>query len=123
MSAMAEEEWIDISGDGGIMKKVLSPGNGVTPVKGDEIEAHYTGTLEDGTKFDSSRDRNKVFKFVIGNGQVIKGWDQGFITMCVVFGTLDLLYLLLSWLVTNDIRTKGERAILKCRSDYAYGDR
>ena len=91
MSAMVEEEWIDISGDGGIMKKVLSPGNGVTPVKGDEIEAHYTGTLEDGTKFDSSRDRNKVFKFVIGNGQVIKGWDLGFITMCVVFSTLDLL--------------------------------
>ena len=53
---------------------------GVT--KGQQLSMHYTGTLEDGTKFDSSRDRNDPFKFQIGIGQVIKGWDEGIIGMC-----------------------------------------
>jgi len=50
--------------------------------KGDTLEMHYTGTLEDGTQFDSSIGRGP-FKFTLGVGQVIKGWDQGLVGMCI----------------------------------------
>jgi len=103
-SSATDSEWVDVSilKDGGVLKKIIkaAPEDATTPVTGSEVRAHYTGTLEaDGSKFDSSRDRGQEFKFKIGTGQVIRAWDQGFASMKV-----------------------GEQAILKCRSDYAYGD-
>ncbi|XP_003745286.1 peptidyl-prolyl cis-trans isomerase FKBP2 [Galendromus occidentalis] len=50
---------------------------------GDVLHMHYTGTLEDGKKFDSSYDRGQPLSFTLGSGQVIRGWDQGLLGMCV----------------------------------------
>jgi FKBP-type peptidyl-prolyl cis-trans isomerase FkpA len=52
-------------------------GEGDEAVTGHTVEVHYTGWLTDGTKFDSSHDRNQTFSFKLGGGQVIAGWDQG----------------------------------------------
>lgn len=61
----------------------LATGAGAAPKAGDVVVAHYTGWLTDGTKFDSSVDRKEPFEFVLGRGQVIKGWDQGIASMRV----------------------------------------
>jgi hypothetical protein len=61
----------------------LVEGTGATPKVGQTVSVHYTGTLQNGKKFDSSRDRGQPADFKIGVGQVIKGWDEGLITMKV----------------------------------------
>jgi FKBP-type peptidyl-prolyl cis-trans isomerase len=78
MADKEEVKQIDLTGDGGVLKQILREGSGETPPKGNEVRAHYTGTLTNGEKFDSSRDRGQEFKFMLGTGQVIKAWDVGF---------------------------------------------
>lgn len=96
MLKVGEEKEI---GNQGLKKKLLKEGEGWdTPDNGDEVEVHYTGTLLDGTQFDSSRDRGTPFKFTLGQGQVIKGWDLGIKTM-----------------------KKGENALFTIPADLAYG--
>jgi len=58
-------------------------GGGASPKRGKRVTVHYTGTLENGQKFDSSRDRDQPFTFVIGRGKVIRGWDEGVMGMRV----------------------------------------
>ena len=99
---MSDQSIVDVLGDGGIIKKILrfAPEDQVdTPPSGSEVTVHYHGTLaSNGNKFDSSRDRNEPFKFKIGEGQVIKGWDEGVATM-----------------------KRGELALFTLKPEYAYG--
>lgn len=61
----------------GLQYRDEAVGEGQEARAGDTVSVHYTGTLEDGRKFDSSRDRGQPFSFPLGAGQVIKGWDEG----------------------------------------------
>ncbi len=67
----------------GLSYEILNPGAGDVIQKGQTAEVHYTGWLENGTKFDSSLDRNQPFMFKVGGGMVIKGWDEGVLGMKV----------------------------------------
>lgn len=82
----------------GVTKDILTEGNGTKPQVGDSVQVTYVGTLTNGEVFDSSFKRNRPFKFTVGIGQVIKGWDEGVLQMSI-----------------------GEKAVLKITSDYGYG--
>lgn len=59
----------------------MQVGTGAEAKTGNRVQVHYTGTLQDGTKFDSSKDRNEPFEFTLGEGRVIAGWEQGVLGM------------------------------------------
>ncbi|MDA0265723.1 MAG: FKBP-type peptidyl-prolyl cis-trans isomerase [Cyanobacteria bacterium] len=79
-NAIAEENFVTT--ESGLKYLEVVEGTGAIPQRGQQVTVHYTGTLEDGTQFDSSRGRGP-FTFTIGVGQVIKGWDEGVATMRV----------------------------------------
>mmetsp|Transcript_7359 Transcript_7359/g.20442 ORF Transcript_7359/g.20442 Transcript_7359/m.20442 type:complete len:117 (+) Transcript_7359:78-428(+) len=86
----------------GVTKRTLRPGDGVTfPSANDHLTMHYVGTLaSDGSQFDSSIKKGRPFRFTIGIGKVIRGWDEGVAQMSL-----------------------GEKAVLEITSDYGYGRR
>ncbi|KAG8903414.1 FK506 binding protein proline rotamase rapamycin-binding protein [Tulasnella sp. 417] len=90
----------------GVTIETLKPGDGVNfPKAGDEVTIHYVGTLLNGYEFDSSRpkkrgDKDEPFETYIGVGDVIRGWDEGVLQLSL-----------------------GQKAILTCTPDYAYGAR
>jgi len=85
----------------GVEIETITPGDGRTfPKKGQTCVVHYVGSLTDGRKFDSSRERDKPFRFKIGKQEVIRGWEEGVVQMSV-----------------------GQRAKLTCSPDYAYGNK
>ncbi|XP_052067761.1 peptidyl-prolyl cis-trans isomerase FKBP1A-like [Mytilus californianus] len=85
----------------GVTVETITEGDGATyPKKDQTVVVHYVGTLTNGKKFDSSRDRGSPFKFKLGRGDVIRAWDEGVAKMSV-----------------------GEVARLTCSPDYAYGSK
>jgi len=67
----------EVTTESGLKYEDVIAGEGDTATAGQTVVVHYTGWLEDGTKFDSSKDRNVPFDFPLGGGRVIKGWDEG----------------------------------------------
>jgi peptidylprolyl isomerase len=86
--------------DSGLEYVITEKGSGELATAGSRIKVHYTGSLEDGTKFDSSLDRGEPFTFELGAGMVIKGWDEGFTLLHV-----------------------GDKAVLKIPPHLGYGER
>jgi len=84
----------------GFKKEIVAEGTGSVCPKGANVLAHYTGRLPNGQKFDSSYDRREPLQFRVGVGQVIRCWDEGITQM-----------------------KKGEKAILTCPHEWAYGPR
>jgi len=84
----------------GLEIEILQQGEGEAAKDGDSVSVHYTGTLVDGTKFDSSVDRGQPFQFGLGAGQVIQGWDLGVVGMKI-----------------------GEKRKLTIAPELGYGDR
>eukprot|EP01098_Paradermamoeba_levis_P003629 TRINITY_DN1629_c0_g1_i1.p1 TRINITY_DN1629_c0_g1~~TRINITY_DN1629_c0_g1_i1.p1 ORF type:complete len:109 (+),score=27.94 TRINITY_DN1629_c0_g1_i1:89-415(+) len=83
----------------GVTIETITAGDGKTfPKQGQRVVVHYEGKLLDGTVFDSSRKKGRPFKFNLGLGEVIRGWDDGVAQLSV-----------------------GQRAKLTCTADYAYG--
>jgi FKBP-type peptidyl-prolyl cis-trans isomerase FkpA len=65
------------TGATGLSVEDIKEGEGAVASAGTNVQVHYTGWLTDGTKFDSSKDRGQPFRFRLGGGQVIRGWDEG----------------------------------------------
>eukprot|EP01027_Heterolobosea_sp_BB2_P013283 GEZU01019161.1.p1 GENE.GEZU01019161.1~~GEZU01019161.1.p1 ORF type:complete len:109 (-),score=14.29 GEZU01019161.1:188-514(-) len=85
----------------GVSLEIIVAGDGKNfPKNGQTVSVHYTGFLKDGTEFDSSRKRNRPFKFRIGVGEVIQGWNEGVSQMSL-----------------------GERAKITMTPDVAYGEK
>ena len=95
-----EPEEVEKEAPAKFMVMMLNEGSGPTVPSGFNVKVHYTGRLADGTIFDSSIPRGEPFQFAVGTGQVIRGWDEGVTKM-----------------------KKGQKAIITCPPDYAYGAR
>ena len=91
------EGLIDLTGNGKVMKKIITEGTGAQPPLGNNVSVNYAGRLENGKQFDSSK---KPFVFKLGAGEVIKGWDVGVASMKL-----------------------GEKCELTIQPDYGYGSR
>ena len=91
------EGYINLTSDNKLKKKIITEGTGASPIKGKSVFVHYAGRLENGQEFDRSEE---PFKFQLGVGEVIKGWDLGVASMKI-----------------------GEKCELWIHSDYAYGDK
>ena len=83
LSSLAMRECAPMKTESGLEYTDEIVGTGAQPKRGDMVVVHYSGYLDDGTKFDSSVDRKSPFEFTLGVGQVIKGWDEGVASMRV----------------------------------------